>query len=105
MSYDDEGNYDAPARVARGVALLDRKAKEGKLPRFWRTLVSVDTLDLNSEDECVLGQVFGWFSEGQIRLALEGGAADYGFDFHDGGFEEGHALHRAWIGALSGSAV
>lgn len=63
------------ARVARGVALLDEN-RSG-----WRRLVNPDTLDMRSDFNCVLGQVYGRYILGWTPLGLTSGvqATRYGF--------------------------
>lgn len=69
-------------RVSNGVALLDEH-KPG-----WRDLVNVYTLDMESTESCILGQVFGEYIKGASALGI--GSAEcynatevqssYGFD-------------------------
>ena len=51
-------------QVRRGIALLDDKV-EG-----WRERVSLNELDTNDCDQCVLGQLFGDYYSGKIELHL-----------------------------------
>jgi len=64
------------ARVARGVALLDKN-----LPG-WRTVVNPDTLSLHSDTDCVVGQLYGSYPAGWPALGLTSRvqATRYGFD-------------------------
>jgi len=63
-------------RVAQGIALLDEYNAD------WWTLVELDTLDLNSPWECILGQVFrpenemmdSGYNIGLQKLGLTSGA-------------------------------
>jgi hypothetical protein len=50
-----EGSFEARADeyVAAGIAWLDQNG-----PADWRSRVDLGTLDINSVDDCVLGQVF-----------------------------------------------
>jgi hypothetical protein len=83
----------APGRkqAARGAALLDEK--DG---RSWVDLVIVETLDIESTANCVLGQVYGGYSRGLAHLGLRyQDAATFAFgrdvdaDFGD--------LRAAWL--------
>lgn len=62
----DTPAYDFTQEIAAGAALLDEK-----LPPDWRTCVDVDTLDLLSMTQCVLGQLFGTYEHGALALELE----------------------------------
>lgn len=78
-------------RAARGATRLDEARPD------WFRDVDPDALDLNSTENCVLGQLYESYSEGLMRLKLRGtccadcedGAttpsdADLGFDvFYD----------------------
>lgn len=67
------GKYDA--QIAAGMALLDEHAPG------WETRIDVETLDLWSTCNCILGQEFGRFEHGLCLLILDGPAATrYGFD-------------------------
>jgi hypothetical protein len=78
------------ARVARGVALLDEK-RPG-----WRTQVNPDTLDMASDFNCVLGQLYGRYSDGWRPLDLTSGvqATRYGFD----AVPDGAGYRLNWLG-------
>jgi len=68
-------------RVNRGIALMDQK-----YPHWWRVL-DLETLDLRSTENCVLGQVAGDYRDGLVTLfgswensfAYQS-AIDHGFD-------------------------
>lgn len=63
--------------VDRGAAFLDRRRPD------WRDKVDVSTLDMSHGSWCVLGQVFGSYSEGRVRLGINSHeAAGYGFIYH-----------------------
>lgn len=70
-------------RVARGAALLD--AQE---PDWWngkdKPTIDLKTLNLGSTYYCVLGQVYGDYSDGLNELSLID-SSPYGFDIEDGG--------------------
>lgn len=69
-------------RVSNGVALLDEH-KPG-----WRDLVNVNTLDIESLENCILGQVFGGYIKGASALGISSAEcynatevqSSYGFD-------------------------
>jgi len=96
------------ARVARGVALLDEKCPD------WRTRVNPDILDLHSDTDCVVGQLYGSYPAGWPALGLTSRvqATRYGFDAVTGdqwpsvalGNEaEIDALTEAWRAYLGGT--
>jgi hypothetical protein len=64
----------------RGAKLLDEKY-EGD----WREKIDVDELDMDNQDECVLGQLYGDYEDGLVKLFgrcdYQAGE-DYGFDHH-----------------------
>jgi hypothetical protein len=70
--------------VDRGAELLDRQPGPG-----WAHKVDVETLDVSEGYLCVLGQVFGSFTDGLRELELgslfNNEAGDYGFDAPSGG--------------------
>jgi hypothetical protein len=90
------------ARVARGVALLDEKCPD------WRTRVNPDTLDMASDFDCVLGQLYGRYSLGWQPLGITSGvqATRYGFSaeaelYADADDAELAALTEAWRAVLT----
>ena len=90
------------ARVARGVALLDEK-RPG-----WRTEVNPDTLDMNHDWDCVVGQLYGRFIDGwgPLGLTTQTQATRYGFDavaslYMDSDQDELNALTEAWRAVLT----
>lgn len=54
-------------RVDRGVKLLDKKKPK------WFKKIDLKNLDLNSESNCVLGQVYGSYTDGCDKLNLNFG--------------------------------
>ena len=82
---------DYAAKVKSGIALLDAHFGGSS----WKTDIDLDTLDLGSCGVCVLGQLFGDYSEGLDELGI-GGGYSYGFD-STGSFRE---LTQAWKDAL-----
>lgn len=64
-------------RVAKGVALLDERHPE------WACQVDVEALDIQSHRLCVVGQVFGGWSQGLIEVYGDIDSEDtegHGFD-------------------------
>jgi hypothetical protein len=60
---DDElADVDADAEVYVAAAILDR-VKPG-----WRDRINASTLDLTSNDLCVLGQLYGHYRRGLVSL-------------------------------------
>jgi hypothetical protein len=73
----------APDPVARGAALLDAE------DRLWYLRVNPKTLDMASNSECVLGQLFGLYEVGRDRLGLSRRAARrHGFDIYTIAFRD-----------------
>jgi len=94
------------ARVARGVALLDKN-----LPG-WRTVVNPDILDMTSDTACVLGQLYGRYISGCSALGITAGvqATRYGFNavaslYTDPLLAESNALTEAWRAVLTSSTT
>ncbi|WNM75043.1 hypothetical protein SEA_DENNEBES_88 [Streptomyces phage Dennebes] len=93
---------DYAAKVAAGIKFLDSKAASGKISANWRDKVKLDSLDLGSCDVCVLGQLFGSYSDGQYELGLDTyDSKSFGFNT-DYSFGE---LTQAWKDALGKSGV
>lgn len=86
----------AKEAVERGVDLLDERVPE------WRTKIDVFTLRMSEPDRCVLGQLFGGYSEGVAELRLSGNQdpCRMGFDIYDG-YTSYEYLQTAWKEALS----
>jgi hypothetical protein len=80
-------------RVARGVALLDDRG-----PTNWHRRVNPETLDVYDPFACVLGQVYGNYTEGLIQLQLTLPAAYFGFDC---GPDDRVEVNAAWRRALA----
>lgn len=53
--------YDA---VARGVALLDEKVPG------WRDRLSPNYLNMGDCEDCILGQMYGWYEDGLAMVGL-----------------------------------
>lgn len=80
--------------VADGVALLDRE-NEG-----WWANIDLDTLDINSHRDCVLGQLYGGYNRGREALGIEYGCGDiYGFDTYDRGGSV--ILNELWVEVIT----
>ena len=67
--------------VQKGIDLLDQKG-----PKNWRERIDLDTFDIGSLNNCVLGQVYGSWHDGMNALfpstvtGRSDVAAHYGFD-------------------------
>ena len=85
----------AKARVGRGVALLDEH-KPG-----WEAAIDLGTFDLEYMDACVLGQVYGSYSEGLRHLGVTHNLdLVYGFNAITG--LGGRRMHRVWVKVIAG---
>jgi hypothetical protein len=96
-------------RVARGAALLDAK-RPG-----WASRIDLVALDITSTSNCILGQLYGWYEEGQDALAelddegyqissvgsYEGFSLDHWDEHYDGDMQEVDDLHGAWNDAIN----
>lgn len=60
-------------RVSAGVALLDKR-----MPG-WREEIDIEIFDMYSPGACILGQLFGGYSQGLTELGGVGGVSN-GFD-------------------------
>lgn len=83
--------------VKNGVEILDNHFGD----RSWTKKIDLDNLDLGSCGVCVLGQLFGDYTEGLDELGLSGGHS-YGFDASSGSYRE---LTAAWKEALGTNNV
>lgn len=91
---------DFTSQVSKGIALLDTKSKERNAdcscgvascrynetttPKFaalqnWRDKIDFETLDMDSTQVCVLGQIFGSYDKGLQVLDIQSYGAEYGF--------------------------
>lgn len=81
-----------PPSIAKGVELLDR------VYPGWVEEINVGKLNLNSLDNCVLGQLYGNFSVGLSKAVFpntpRGSTAAYGFIAPTVGL--GRALTKDW---------
>ena len=87
---------DLEQRVAAGAALLDRER-----PGWWEE-VDTERLDMASECDCVLGQVWGEYIDGVNALHVRGDggwvvwSTDHGFERADW-----TDLDRLWLAAIA----
>ena len=88
---------DYTSAVNAGIQLLDAE-RPG-----WKSEVDLDNLDLGSCGVCVLGQIFGEYSEGLSELGINRGSR-YGFDLV-GGSGSYTELTNAWKDALGTNNV
>ena len=78
----------AVARAQKGAAFLDRVLPD------WASRVNPAAIRIESTTECVLGQIYGRFSEGVNALGISfGQSARYGFNRPRFLFQR---LNRAW---------
>ena len=54
-------------RVLKGASLLDTHFKGYD----WRSEIDIETLEMDSSSQCVLGQLFGDYQNGLIALKLD----------------------------------
>jgi hypothetical protein len=84
MTFSEASEILTPAQIKtlsdnvdRGAALLDQQRPS------WRDKVNVSTLDMSDGSWCVLGQAFGGYYEGRVRLRIDSHkATDHGFNCH-----------------------
>jgi hypothetical protein len=88
------GNIEClSSAVAEGVAKLDLH-NEG-----WWANIDLDTLDLRSSTNCILGQLYGNFGDGRDALEIQFGCGDlYGFDSYQDNWER---LNFLWSELIS----
>lgn len=70
--------------VNRGAELLDRVMPD------WRSKINVDTLNMGSPADCILGQLYGLYHEGLYKLGLTEGEDRFLNGFSYGGPETWH---------------
>lgn len=84
--------------VLRGIQLLDEKIPD------WRSKVNWDKLNMTYTCGCILGHLFGFYSDGLVELNLidkdedwykSGDGIYYGFDT-SGGSNNYEALTQLW---------
>lgn len=87
-------NLAAVRVVAAGAAFLDRQG-----PPNWRNKINTETLSLASSKHCVLGQIYGYYDTGLIKLGLTDSLSRaYGFVYGRDGddFVSSAQLDEAW---------
>jgi hypothetical protein len=80
-------------RVSRGAMLLDRERPD------WAYEINLETLDLRDYEFCIVGQLWGRYSQGLYELRVDDeGELVYGFS-HDAPphHDEWAMLNEAWI--------
>jgi hypothetical protein len=77
-------------RVIKGIALLTEEYGEN-----WPDKIDTTYMTLSSGSSCVLGQVYGDYHVGLVRLGIEGEGSSYGFDTGSEGESYGE-LNDAW---------
>lgn len=86
------GKTPAEIRAFRGAQLLDKK-KPG-----WEGLIELRALDISRGDMCILGQVYGGYTDGlrylEMSFMSEVPATNYGFVAGTGATY--YALDEAW---------
>lgn len=68
--------------AAGGASFLDERAPEG-----WYNIVDPDRLDQSDADECVLGQVYGYYDDGVEELGIGYGRSAF----------DGRVSTAAWV--------
>lgn len=86
--------FNAPQRVARGAAMLD----EHYGSKRWVDNIRLSRLDLGSQEDCVLGQLFG-----RYRYACDILGANRTGPRH--GFVGWTATRRAWVEEITARRV
>jgi hypothetical protein len=96
-------------RVRAGVELLDKSQPQ------WREKVNPVRLDMTLQGTCILGQVYGWYTEGLKQIGLlkrsyrdlesEQAAAAHGFTAVQGlgtqaADDEFRLLKEEWLSAI-----
>jgi hypothetical protein len=86
----------AAERVAAGAMLLDERK-----PGWYKTIDNA-LLNIASCRKCVLGQVYGDFSDGVRELALGSQFGQYGFSC---GSDTAEAINEAWREVIGGKRL
>lgn len=88
-----QGLENMQSRVLRGAALLDKKQPGWET---WAAL-ALNTLDMETSDRCILGVLFGDYTDGIDALgASDRGGPYYGFDVHSFSGESYKELTEFW---------
>lgn len=80
--------HDYTPQIVAGATFLDERARDGLAPADWRARINVEKLDMFVGTRCVIGQVFGNYYDGMLRLGAPtfeefidtSWASVYGFD-------------------------
>ena len=98
------GKYDE--RIDAGIALLDADM------RNWRDKIDLETLNLETGHDCILGQVYGdlakemgiysGFDAGKYHLYGYENSSTYGFDVSYNLGDTYKGLQKAWVRKLQG---
>lgn len=64
-------------KIKKGARFLDKK-----VPKWWRK-INTSTLDIDSCEDCILGQLFGYYENGIKELNLETGKNTDGMAFNN----------------------
>lgn len=95
---DDVYQLTVEERVRNGIAFLDEHDLN------WRDRIRPDELDVQSADNCILGQTCGGWLKAERRFALSSKQL-LGFGFIDIGGRQGYrVLTDAWRKALAPSS-
>lgn len=86
---------DWPLCAARGAALLD-VARPG-----WHDEIDTNTLDINSATRCVLGQLYGYWTEGLFHLMAKRQQVPEMGIYACGFVGDPHQLRRAWLAEIN----
>lgn len=84
--------YELQPLVAHGASYLDDVVPD------WFTRINPDELNMDSCYTCLLGQLYGEFTEGRAELAIPNGDGyKYGFDLARGGPESTAAIRGGYV--------
>lgn len=90
-------------RVTNGIVLLDVTSPG------WRDKVNIDDLNMRSGADCILGQIYGSYTDGVNALWSDWDSRDDAELDAKHGFDEGQnenqiydLLHREWVRRLTG---
>lgn len=89
-------------KIAKGIALLDQMAPG------WEEFIHLGSLNVNNTENCVLGQIFMSFSDGEAALFgtyCFGQCIEHGFNYsyyaYPQGMDVGAILTEEWKTALT----
>lgn len=88
---------NARKAVRKGAAVLDKYADiEGGFFPGWRGRIDLENLDMSNTGKCVLGQLFGEYTDGTEVLGLRWDQArKLAFDSNAGNYEGNFTYHEA----------